>query len=187
MAKLDVFIDWLKATFNAKSISVFKNWENFYFVYLSTKTSSDTKEAMIHSTVDVPMVFFLWDGTSSRGFARQQSLQEKAGRALTYDGNMVLVHMPHFKNTSTVFPAYLNIDDNKARMVLKCLLKTLEFGDAVESINETCKEPDAHHAANTAFACCEIESETLTCKKVSVPKTFAGMKIQIDLAGYQQL
>ena len=94
MAKRDVFLKWLQTMFKAKSIAVFRNWGDFYFVYLSAMHAEDTKAAMWRDDTSAKMTCFLWSGASSSGWIQQQKLQEKAGRENTYDGDMILVRMP---------------------------------------------------------------------------------------------
>ena len=201
MAKRDVFLKWLQTMFKAKSIAVFRNWGDFYFVYLSAMHAEDTKMAMQRDDTGAEMTCFLWGGASSSGWIRQQKLQEKAGRENTYDGDMILVRMPSLKQRSVnypPFPMYAGITTTLARDVIGALLKTLETGHAIEG------DGNAHEVlaytnfatlapassaidseSDVAFAAYEVGAESTVYQKI--PKTLAEMKIHTDLAGYYQL
>lgn len=196
MAKRDVFLKWLQTMFNAKSIVVFRNWGDFYFVYLSAMHAEDTKEAMWRDDTGPEMTCFLWSGASSSGWIRQQKLQEKAKREITYDGDMILVHMPSLKQRSVnypPFPMYVGITTILARDVIGVLLKTLETGHAIEVDSKVLAHTDFSRLASVssvvdsdvAFAAHEVGAESTVYQKI--PKTLAEMKIRIDLAGYHQL
>ena len=204
MAKRDVFLKWLQAMFKAKSIAVFRNWGDLYFVYLSAMYAEDTKKAMWRDDTGAKMTCFLWNGASSSGWIQQQKLQEKAGRESTYDGDMILVHMPSLKQRSTSyppFPVFAGITTLLARDVVGALLKTLETGHAVEAgdnahevlayTNFARLAPASSDSASSdadsdvAFAGYEVGAESTVYQKI--PKTLAEMKIRTDLAGYHQL
>ena len=193
MAKRDVFLKWLQTMFKAKSIAVFRNWGDFYFVYLSAMHAEDTKTAMQRDDTGAEMTCFLWSGASSSGWIRQQKLQEKVGRENTYDGDMILVRMPSLKQRSVnypPFPMYAGITTTLARDVIGALLKTLETGHAIEVDSKVLAHTDFERLApvssdvdsDVAFAACEVGSESTVYQKI--PKTLAEMKICIDLAGY---
>ena len=204
MAKRDVFLKWLQAMFKAKSIAVFRNWGDFYFVYLSDMHAEDTKEAMWRDDPSTKMTCFLWNGASSRGWIQQQKLQEKAGRESTYDGDMILVHMPSLKQRSTnypPFPMFAGITTLLARDVVGVLLKTLETGHAIEvdgnahevlaytnfaKLVPASSDPASSDAdSDVAFAGYEVGDASTVFQKI--PKTLAEMRIHTDLAGYYQL
>lgn len=199
MAKRDVFLKWLQTVFNAKSIVVFRNWGDFYFVYLSAMHAEDTKAAMWRDDTCTKMTCFLWSGASSRGWIQQQKLQEKAGRENTYDGDMILVRMPSLEQRSVnypPFPMYAGITTILARDVIGALLKTLETGHAIEvdgNAHEVLAHTDFSRLApassaidsDVAFAAHEVGAESTVYQKI--PKTLAEMKIRIDLARYHQL
>lgn len=199
MAKRDVFLKWLQTMFKAKSIAVFRNWGDFYFVYLSAMHAEDTKMAMQRDDRGAEMTCFLWGGASSSGWIRQQKLQEKAGRENTYDGDMILVRMPSLKQRSVnypPFPMYAGITTALARDVIGALLKTLETGHAIEvdgNAHEvlaytnfaTLAPGSSDLDTDVAFAAYEVGAESTVYQKI--PKTLAEMKIHTDLAGYHQL
>lgn len=200
MAKRDVFLKWLQTMFKAKSIAVFRNWGDFYFVYLSAMHAEDTKMALWRDDISVEMTCFLWSGASSSGWIQQQKMQEKAGRENTYDGDMILVHMPSLKQRSTnypPFPMYAGITTILARDVIGALLKTLETGHAIEDDSNAHEvlaytnfamlapgSSDLDSSSDVAFAACEVGAESTVYQKI--PKTLAEMKIHTDLAGYHQ-
>lgn len=203
MAKRDVFLKWLQTMFKAKSIAVFRNWGDFYFVYLSAMHAEDTKAAMWRDDTGAEMTCFLWSGASSSGWIRQQKMQEKAGRENTYDGDMILVRMPSLEQRSTnypPFPMYAGITTLLARDVIGALLKTLETGHAIEAggnahevlaytnfarLAPGSSDADSDADSDVAFAAYEVGAESTVYQKI--PKTLAEMKIHTDLAGYHQL
>lgn len=199
MAKRDVFLKWLQTMFNAKSIVVFRNWGDFYFVYLSAMHAEDTKATMWRDDTCAEMTCFLWSGASSSGWIRQQKLQEKAKREITYDGDMILVHMPSLKQRSVnypSFPMYVGITTILARDVIGALLKTLEIGHAIE-VDGNAREVLAYTNfaklvpasldldSDVAFAACEVGAESTVYQKI--PKSLDEMKIRTDLAGFYQV
>ena len=171
-----IFLDWLNSAFKPKSVAIFRNWKDLYFVYLSLEPAKKTQVAF-SSGRKIGCVHFMWNSSRSSGWLHQQHMQKRLKRDVTYDGILVLVHMPSLKNKKGVFPIYVDIDDSIALYAVDVLLKTLKRGNAIKTVDWQSSRPsivsrqleDAAHAAMN-----------INCKK-DIPKTFEEMEIQIDL------
>lgn len=68
-------------------------------------------------------------------------MQRRLKRDVTYDGILVLVHMPSMKNKKEVFPIYVDIDDSIALYAVDVLLKTLKRGNAIKTADGQSSRP----------------------------------------------
>lgn len=171
-----IFLDWLKSAFKPKSVVIFRNWKDLYFVYLSLKPAKKTQAAFLSGS-KIECVSFMWNNARSSGWLQQQHMQRRLKRNVTYDGILVLVHMPSLKNKRGVSPICVDIDDSIALYAVDLLLKTLKRGNAIKTADGQSSRlstvsrqlEDIVHAAIN-----------INCKK-DIPKTFEEMEIQIDL------